>query len=164
MTKEIFPEQIDLFIECLSKIYVPTKAAELSGVSRAAMYNLRKRDQDFADRWEMAQAEAKDALVTEARRRAVEGIDKPIMFGGKVVGVMKERSDKLLEFLLASWDRKTYGKQDGKMEITGAEGKPLIPESTGDIEIARRVAWLLTQAAAHKAEAPMPVVGSVSAE
>lgn len=139
---------LDLFIEMLAKTGVPNRACEQAGVSRAAVYAHKKKDEIFAARWADAKIQAVEALEEEARRRAYEGIDKPYYYKGKVVGVMKERSDRLLEFLLAGQAPHKYGKgQTQKMELTGAEGKPLIPDEVNDIDVARRVAFLLTQAA-----------------
>ncbi len=47
-----------------------------------------------------AHAEACDALASEARRRAVEGVLKPVYYKGKLVGFIREYSDTLLMFLM----------------------------------------------------------------
>lgn len=144
---EATPEsKYDLFIEMLGQVGVPNRACELADISRATVFKHKKNDESFAARWEDARVQAVEVLEAEARRRAYDGIDKPYMYKGKVVMVLKERSDRMLEFLLMGWAPKVYGKQQtAKMELTGADGTPLIPEQVGDIEIARRVAFLLTQ-------------------
>ena len=40
------------------------------------------------------------SLEEEAIRRAVDGVDRPVFFQGKIVGYTKEYSDTLLKFLL----------------------------------------------------------------
>ena len=147
-------EQVQSMVsEMLGKYGIPNKACEDAGVSRTTMFKRKKEDEYFAARWEDAKRQAVEVLEAEARRRAFEGIDKPYYYKGKVVGVLKERSDRLLEFMLAGMAPKKYGKQQvSKMELTGAEGKPLIPDEVNDIEVARRVAFLLTQAANTKRE------------
>ncbi len=41
----------------------------------------------------------------EVWRRAVEGVDRPLMYRGKEIGVVKEFSDNLLKFLIERADR-----------------------------------------------------------
>jgi len=49
------------------------------------VYELRKRDEGFAAGWEEAEERAADALEAEAWRRAVVGVQDPLVAGGKVV-------------------------------------------------------------------------------
>lgn len=146
MSEPLPESKYELFLEMLGICGIPNQACELAGVHRSTMFKRKKEDELFAARWEDARRQAVEVLEAEARRRAIDGIDKPYYYKGKVVGVLKERSDRLLEFMLAGMAPKKYGKQQtGKLELTGAEGKPLIPEEISDIAVARRVAWLLTQ-------------------
>lgn len=57
-------------------------------------------DPEYAARFAEAHEDACDSLETEARRRAVEGVDKPVYQGGKKVGTVREYSDTLLIFLM----------------------------------------------------------------
>jgi hypothetical protein len=59
-----------------------------------------KRDPDFAARWADALEEACDALEAEARRRAVEGVEEPVVSAGKLVCTVRRYSDTLLLALL----------------------------------------------------------------
>lgn len=165
MTEALPESKFDLFIEMLGQVGVPNRACELAGVSRATMFKRKKDDELFAARWEDARRQSVEVLEAEARRRAYEGIDKPYMYKGKVVMVLKERSDRMLEFLLMGWAPKKYGKQQtAVMELTGAGGTPLIPEQAGDIEIARRVAFLLTQTAPKQAGDDAKIINQESGE
>jgi hypothetical protein len=49
------------------------------------VYELRKRNLSFAAGWEEAEERAADALEAEAWRRAVVGVQEPLVSGGKVV-------------------------------------------------------------------------------
>ena len=88
------------FIKALSETCNVTKAAEVTGVVRWAFYKERYRDANFAEEWDQAVETAADKLVEEAWRRGVEGIDTPVVYRGKITGLYKGYSDKLLEMLL----------------------------------------------------------------
>lgn len=75
-------------------------AAELAGVSRRSHDNWIASDPVYAAAFRDAGEQAIQRLEQEARRRAIEGIEKPVYQGGKQVGVAREYSDTLLIFLL----------------------------------------------------------------
>ncbi len=77
-----------------------TKAAQSIGMARQSVYDARARDPEFAALWDSAIEEATDTLEAEARRRALDGVDRPVYFQGKRVGITKEYSDPLLMFML----------------------------------------------------------------
>ncbi len=88
------------FLEHLRATCNVTESAQLAGVSRTAMYERRAIDPELAKAWDDAVEQATDALEKEARRRALDGVDKPIYFQGKKVDLIKEYSDPLLMFML----------------------------------------------------------------
>ena len=63
--------------------------------------------------------EACDALEAEARRRAVEGVRKPIYCQGEICGTVREYSDTLLFFLLKGAMPEKY-RDDYRAEHTGS--------------------------------------------
>jgi hypothetical protein len=73
-------------------------ACRAAGVERATAY--RDRDPRFAAAWDEAAEDGTDLLELECRRRAVEGVDRPVFYKGQQVGTVKEYSDRLLIFLL----------------------------------------------------------------
>ena len=75
-------------------------ACKASGAGRATVYRHKDRFPRFRRAWDNAVEESTDILEAEARRRSVNGIDKPIFFKGKQVASVKEYSDTLLIFLL----------------------------------------------------------------
>jgi hypothetical protein len=60
-------------------------SADLAGTSRTRVYELRKSDPVFASVWEDAEEIAADRLEKEARRRAVTGVEEPLVSAGKLV-------------------------------------------------------------------------------
>ncbi len=73
------------FLEALGRLGTVTAAAEGVGVCRGHAYELRRSDPLFAEGFAQALEEAADRLEEEARRRAVEGVEHPIIHGGKRV-------------------------------------------------------------------------------
>lgn len=60
-------------------------SAEAAGVSRQAVDYWRKHDKPFARRYEEAETDAADRIRQEVIRRAVEGVEEPLVSGGQLV-------------------------------------------------------------------------------
>ena len=96
------------FLTALSAKGNVSAAARTVGISRSTAYAARNSDGDFAAAWGEALEEAVDALVLEARRRAVEGVVIPQFYGGKLTGTVTKYPDSLLMFLLRTHRPQTY--------------------------------------------------------
>jgi hypothetical protein len=99
-------ERQERFLEALSEAGSVTKAAA-AATSRTRAYELRKTDPAFAAAWAEAEDVAVGRLEDEARRRAVEGVQEPIVSGGSMVRddagqpiFVRRYSDRLLAELL----------------------------------------------------------------
>jgi hypothetical protein len=90
----------DLFLTLLREYGVPSYAARQMGRGEAAFQLEKSRNPEFSAAWEWAIRESADILLIEARRRAKEGVDKPIFNRGEEIAVVKEYSDSLLIKLL----------------------------------------------------------------
>jgi hypothetical protein len=88
------------FLAALGRGVSVAGAAAEAGFCRAFAYRWRYADPDFAARWDAAYEEGTDALEDAARRRAMQGVDTPVYYGGKKVGDIRKYSDALLMFLL----------------------------------------------------------------
>lgn len=97
------------FLEALAMTGNVTQSCEAAGVLRKTVYAARQNDPEFAAAWEHAYQQSIDALVREARRRAIEGYDRPIFQGGKEVGRVREYSDSLLLAMLKAGRPEEYG-------------------------------------------------------
>jgi len=49
--------------------------------------------------------------LNEARRRAIEGVEKPLFYQGQNIATLREYSDGLLEFLINRADAKIRAKE-----------------------------------------------------
>ena len=99
-----------------------TRAAELSKVGRRSHYDWRD-EEEYAEAFADATEEAGDRMVSEARRRAVEGVSRPVFYKGDICGLIQEYSDNLLMFLIKQ-ARPEY-RENYRVEHTGAEGAPI---------------------------------------
>lgn len=134
MSPQILNAQKELFIEELARTGNVTAAARTAGwkyPTVAEMY--RKEDPDFDLAWSDAQKQANDALVAEARRRAMEGVQEPVFFKGEIVGSITKYSDKLLEVLLKGEMPEKFGNTPA--QETEQSGVLLIPRSPDTVTI-----------------------------
>ncbi len=75
-------------------------SCELTQVARSTYFKWMQDDPEFAEAIMVAKDCAIERLEQEARRRAVEGVEKPVYQQGQQVGTIREYSDTLLIFLL----------------------------------------------------------------
>ena len=118
------PEKRAKFLAELAQTGNATLSAKLIGLSRARAYALRKEDAEFSAAWDDAISESSDHLESEARRRAVTGVQKPVYQGGKLVGHVQEYSDTLLIFLLKGNNPEKFADRS-RLEHTGKDGGPI---------------------------------------
>jgi hypothetical protein len=79
------------FLEGLAATGNVTEACRRAAIGRRTVYDAREKDKAFKAAWDEAEEIACDALVAEARRRAVDGVQSPVVSHGKLV--MVERKD-----------------------------------------------------------------------
>lgn len=99
------------FLECLAESPDVSRACSIVKVSRPAAYDKQRTDPEFAEKWAIAWKRGWDAVEEEALRRAKEGVDRPVFQGGRKVGVVREYSDGLLQFLLKGNKKSIYAER-----------------------------------------------------
>lgn len=99
-------------------------ACAAAGVNHTTVYALAKEDPTFAADFAAAREDAIQVLEKEARRRAVEGTDRPVYQGGELVGYVREFSDRLLEFVLKGARPEIY-RDNVRVESVGPDGGPI---------------------------------------
>lgn len=107
LTKATRQRARDAFLVELARRGNISDAASVAGLSRSFFYEWRAADPEFAAQWDEALAIAIDSAEHEAWRRAVEGIDKPLIGRvGKdedgIITVIKEYSDQILLRILSA--------------------------------------------------------------
>jgi hypothetical protein len=116
-----------------------SKAAEAAGIDRTQHYRRLKQDKNYAQAFAESTELAINVLEEEALRRAVYGVDEPVVFKGrfsydKVRGkdgrlkrsseplAIRKYSDSLLQFLLRGARPEKYRE---RYEHTGPAGGPI---------------------------------------
>lgn len=99
--KPLETQQKQKFLARLKSSHGNVSAACKSiGISRNAAYDHKKTDADFSAAWE----EVIESVVDEAEKelfvRSVKGWSEPVFYKGEIVGTIRKKSDRLLEFFL----------------------------------------------------------------
>ena len=110
------------FLEALEATGNTSKACLFAGVSRRAVYDWRDEDKQFKADWDKAVDRSGDLLEDEAKRRAYNGVRKPVYQGGALVGHVQEYSDTLLIFLLKGAKKEKYGD---RVKVSGDKENPV---------------------------------------
>ena len=97
MKGKVEPKRRANFLEAYAKLGSITAAAREANVHRTSHYNWLA-DPAYAKEFEFANEAFNDKLRAEIRRRAVEGVLKPVWYKGHRVGAVREYSDTLLIF------------------------------------------------------------------
>lgn len=114
------------FLEALEDTGMVTEACRRAGVGRTTAYVHRQHDEDFALAWHEVEERAIERMEREAYRRAVEGVEKPLVSGGQLVTTCTEYSDGLMTTLLKAHRPEKYRdnykiEHSGKVEHTVTE-------------------------------------------
>ena len=112
------------FLQALRDQGIVRLACEAAHMPRRTVYDHRERDEAFRTAWDEALEEACDLLEAEARRRSVEGIDKPVYHQGVRVDTIRQYSDTLLIFLMKGARPHKY-RDYYVHEVTGKDGGPV---------------------------------------
>ena len=112
------------FLKAYSENGNIAQSAEITEIDRSTHYDWLNTDPDYKTAFIEAGEQAAERLEQEARRRAVDGVEKPVYQGGKKVGTVKEYSDTLLIFMLKGIKPEKY-KDRVYNEHTGADGGPI---------------------------------------
>jgi hypothetical protein len=83
------------FFEALAVHGVVGAACEISGYSRAIVYEFRKTDKEFARQWEEALERSTERMEEEAFKRAVYGSESYVVNGGRVAYIEVPEVDAL---------------------------------------------------------------------
>jgi terminase small subunit-like protein len=89
-----------LALDLLSQGHTLAHVRDVLGINRVTVFRWRKDDPSFAQAYSDAMEAGTDAIEQEARRRAVEGYDRPVFQGGELVGFERVYSDMLATLLL----------------------------------------------------------------
>lgn len=170
-----YPHWVAPFLDHLKTSCNVAASCRAVGISYSAAYALRDKDADFAAAWDDALEESYDHLEAEARRRAFDGVEEPVVYQGQLTpvwevdasgkrvlddegrAVQARNPDGSLQYLtvrkysdgLAQFLLKGYRRRKfgEKLELTGKDGGPVAIDETAR---AARVAQLMALAKQRK--------------
>lgn len=123
--RPLTPMRIARFIEAVRTGSEFPEAAEYAGADVTKFRALRRENAEFAKLVTEAEEQSVALLITEARRRAVEGWEEPIFHRGAQVGARRLYSDRMLELLLKARAPEFADKREltvtGNVVLTAAE-------------------------------------------
>lgn len=111
------------FLEGLAAGMTPAVSCAAADLGYRTVWDWKRDDPAFAQEWEMAVEHGVDLLEQEARRRAFEGVDRPVYQGGDKVGTVREYSDTLMTVLLKGRRKKVFSE---RIEHGGVDGAAAI--------------------------------------
>jgi hypothetical protein len=135
------PDWVPRFLAEVSASANIKAACAAAGVGRATVYQRRDSDVEFAGLLSLALDDAVDDLELEARRRAHEGVERPVFGSGGPgvgtveVGRIREYSDTLMIFLLKAHRPEKY-RERHEVKHTGRVGVAVTAEELSDDELA----------------------------
>ena len=107
----IGPERQRKFIAALAASGIVSAAARSIGATPEALYGLRRKAgaEEFCAAWDKAVDLAIARVEDGALARAIEGVEKPIVSGGQLLGWHRVHNEALTIFLLRSRRPQRYG-------------------------------------------------------
>jgi hypothetical protein len=128
-----------MYLRAFAKRGIVLDGLQAASVSRSAVKHWRTDDW-FSDLEDAAMEEAGDRIEAEVHRRAIDGVDEPIVFQGmptmltdkdsgeQRIFTVKKYSDKLAETLLKGHKGEKYrDKVDNKHSFEGQTGVLVVP-------------------------------------
>jgi hypothetical protein len=109
-----------LALDLLSQGHTLAHVREVLGINRVTMYRWRQNEPSFAQAYSDAMEAGTDLIEEEARRRAVEGYDRPVFQGGTLVGVVRVYSDQLAAMLLRGRRPEVYRDTPSRSSSTAS--------------------------------------------
>lgn len=118
-------EWADAFFAAFEDSGLVTEACRRAGVGRSTVYDRRHNDEQFAERWADLEEEVTERMEVEAKRRAVEGVERRSYDkDGNLIREEQVYSDTLLIFLLKARRPNTY-REHVKVQHTGPGDGPV---------------------------------------
>lgn len=112
------------FIAAYQQTGIINRGLRASGLSRTTVKNWEIKYPVFGRLVKEAHEYAVDEWEEEARRRAVDGVDHPVIYKGEITTTYKDYSDRLMEVMLAG-HRPQFRRGGGQLELTGPGGGPI---------------------------------------
>ena len=85
------------FLDCLKNNGNVTQSARYAGISKANVYDQAKKHPVFRKAMDAAFAESHDVILAEAQRRAIHGVDEPVIYQGQLCGHWLDQNGQICD-------------------------------------------------------------------
>lgn len=135
----ITPDRQRGFIAALAATGSVTQAAREIGASLEALYRLRARGgaEGFAKAWDMAVDAGMARLEDTALMRAIEGVERPVVSGGKVVAHYRRHNEALTMFMLRKRRAHRYGSEAERTPAQAHDEQEIIDSINRKLDLMR---------------------------
>jgi hypothetical protein len=111
-----------VFLRAFARHGIISDGTLAAGITYRTFYRWRKEDETFNEDCKTAVTMANDLMEREARRRGVEGFERPIIYQGEITGEYTDYSDALLTTLMKGNKPEKYKE---RTQLSGSVGRPM---------------------------------------
>lgn len=124
--KEVNELAMLVFLSAVSDGATIGEAAHEAGVNRKTVYRWKESDAEFAEAWDESLEEGTELLEREAVRRAVHGVEEPVVYQGQLTPLYEYNPDGTL-VMVETRERNAKGRMvtvSKPVQARDAEGNP----------------------------------------
>lgn len=111
----------------LAELGVKYKSCEMEGFRYDTVFLAIQREETlgnvaWSELWRESQQQFKDKVIAEVRDRGFNGVKKPVLFKGRLVGTVREKSDRMLELAARGFAPELFKERvevSGGLDLTG---------------------------------------------
>jgi hypothetical protein len=111
-----------VFLRSFARHGIISDGTVAAGITYRTYYRWKRDDETFNEDCKTAESMANDLMEREARRRAIDGFERPIIYQGEVTGEYTDYSDALLTTLMKGNKPEKYKE---RTQHSGSIGRPL---------------------------------------
>lgn len=111
-----------VFLRAFARHGIISDGTVAAGITYRTYYRWKRDDEVFNEDCKTAETMANDLMEREARRRAIDGFERPIIYQGEVTGEYTDFSDALLTTLMKGNKPEKYKE---RTQLSGSVGRPL---------------------------------------
>lgn len=121
-TPKLTKELKTVFCRAYARHGIISDGTLAAGITYRIYHRWRKDDELFNEDCKTAEAMANDLMEREARRRAIDGFGRPIIYQGEITGEYTDYSDALLTTLMKGNKPEKYKE---RTQHSGQIGRPM---------------------------------------
>lgn len=111
-----------VFLRAYARHGIISDGTVAAGITYRTYHRWRKDDEVFNEDCKTAESMANDLMEREARRRAIDGFERPVIYQGEVTETYTDYSDSLLTTLMKGNRPEKYKE---RTQLSGSVGRPL---------------------------------------